>query len=131
MCDAWRMVPGRGVCGGLTRWVCAGGFPRACGSVGAPGGSCRFEHEVAGRVVGADDGRLAPARFEASACLVEQRLTHHGYGVGKLRRGAGVKDGQRVGQAAAAQKLEAAQLGNSTLTPSFVLVMRYIIGKRQ
>lgn len=49
----------------------AGGFPRACGSVGASGGSRRFEHEVAGRVVGADDGCLAPARFEASARLVE------------------------------------------------------------
>lgn len=49
----------------------AGGFPRACGSVGAPGGSRRFEHEFAGRVVGADDGCLAPARFEASARLVE------------------------------------------------------------
>ena len=77
---------------------------------GVPGDLYRFEHEFAGCVVGADGDWFAPKRLEAPARLVEQRLANHGDGVGELRRGAGVQDGQCVGQAAAAQKLEPAQL---------------------
>lgn len=55
---------------------------------GASGGLYRFEHEFAGCAVGADGGRLAPAWFEAPACVIEQRFAHHGYGVEELRCGA-------------------------------------------
>ena len=77
---------------------------------GVSGDLYRFEHEFAGCVTGADGDWFAPKQLEAPARLVEQRLANHGDGVGELRRGAGVQDGQCVGQATAAQKLESTKL---------------------